>query len=337
LKLGCVLGSNVTMLTRRSLYLLVIPLLSLALVSCGGSSGGGGSAPKFPQTLELKDGDIVPILANSELAVGQNRIAVGVLDKDNKPIVGAKVHFAFYDLNNGKEIKKAEMDAISRVPAKDAGIPEQQVIKMPDGTQRTIVNAGEDVGVYTALVTFDEAGDWGLEIKIDSTTPKVSKTLLPRFNVLAKSVTPAIGSPAPKSHNLTAKDVTDISQIDSSANPSPDMHQMTIADAVVSGKPTLVLFAVPGFCESRLCGPELEIMRKLAPKFQDRANFVHVEFYKNPGSPNRIPVEAVGEWNLRSEPWFFVVDAKGNIASKFEGPTSLDELDAAMNAVTPKS
>jgi hypothetical protein len=74
-------------------------------------------------------------------------------------------------------------------------------------------------------------------------------------------------------------------------------------------------------------------MRKLYPKYKDKAEFIHVEFYKNPGSPNRIPVEAVGQWNLRSEPWFFVIDAKGNIAAKFEGPTSLQELDDAMAPV----
>jgi len=321
------------MFTRRSLLsLLALPILTFALIACS-SSGGSSNGPVFPKELELKDGDVIPILANSELTVGPNRIAVGVLDKDSKPIVGAKVHLAFYDLNNGKQVKKAEMDAVSRVPAKDAGIPENQTVKNPDGTTRTVINAGEDVGVYTANVTFDVPGEWGVEIKVDSSKPSVKKTLLPRFNVLEKGYSPAVGSPAPKSRNLTAKDVTDISQIDSSANPSPEMHTSTIADAIAAGKPTLVLFAVPGFCESRLCGPELEIMRKLYPKYKDKAEFIHVEFYKNPGSPNRIPVEAVGQWNLRSEPWFFVIDAKGNIAAKFEGPTSLQELDDAMAPV----
>jgi hypothetical protein len=323
----------VTLNTKRFALLLAIPLLALALVACGGS---GGDSPKFPKVLEPKDGEVIPILANSELVVGQNRVAVGVLAPDGKPIVGAKVHFAFYDLNGSKETKKAEMDAVSRVPAKDAGIPEQQTITRPDGSKLTIFNAGEDVGVYTAIVDFDTAGEWGVEIKIDSSSPKLTKTLLPRFQVLAKGFTPAVGAAAPKSKNLTAADVSDISQIDSSAKPSTEMHTSTIAAAIAAGKPTLVLFAVPGFCESRLCGPELEIMRKLYPKYKDKAEFIHVEFYKNPGSPNRIPADVVAEWNLRSEPWFFVIDSKGIITAKFEGPTSLQELDDAVSAVVPK-
>jgi hypothetical protein len=77
-------------------------------------------------------------------------------------------------------------------------------------------------------------------------------------------------------------------------------------------------------------------MRKLYPKYKDKAEFIHVEFYKNPGSPNRVPSDTVAEWNLRSEPWFFVIDSKGIITAKFEGPTSLQELDDAVSAVVPK-
>ncbi len=143
-----------------------------------------------------------------------------------------------------------------------AGLPAQETIRLPDGTTRNIFNVGEEVGIYTAIVNFVEAGDWGVEIKVEADKPtKISKTLRPRFNVLLKGSTVAIGSPAPKSKNLTADDVQNIAQIDSSSKPSREMHTSTIAAAIAAGKPTLVLFAVPGFCESRLCGPEIEIMR----------------------------------------------------------------------------
>ena len=244
------------------------------------------------------------------------------------------MHFAFYNLNGGKETKTQEMDAVSRVPARDAGLPAQETISLPDGTTRNIFNVGEEVGIYTAIVNFAEAGDWGVEIKVEADKPaKISKALLPRFNVLPKGSTPAIGSPAPKSKNLTADDVQNIAQIDSSSKPSRDMHTSTIAATIAAGKPALVLFAVPGFCESRLCGPELEIMRKLYPKYKDKVEFIHVEFYKDPGKPSRVPVEAVAEWGLRSEPWFFAIDNKGNVAAKYEGPVSLAELDEMGQAI----
>jgi hypothetical protein len=319
--------------TNRAVFGLVTVLLASLLAACGGGSGGGDSK-RFQETMEVKDGDIVPILANSELVVGVNRIAVGIIGPDGKPLVDAKVHFAFYNLNGGKEVKTQEMDAVSRVPGRDAGLPAQETVRLPDGTTRNIFNVGEEVGIYTAKVDFPEPGDWGVEIKVEADKPsKVSKTLLPRFNVVTKGSTPAVGSPAPKSKNLTADDVPNISQIDSSSKPSRDMHTSTIAAAIAAGKPALVLFAVPGFCESRLCGPEIEIMRKIYPKYKDKVEFIHVEFYKNPGNPSRIPADAVAEWGLRSEPWFFAIDNKGNIASKYEGPVSMAELEEALQAI----
>src|SRR5438045_2662431 len=71
------------------------------------------------------------------------------------------------------------------------------------------------------------------------------------FDVLARGSgqVPMIGDAAPASKNLTKMDVKSLDEIDS-ARPHDDMHDLTIADAVKSGKPTVVLFATPGFCES---------------------------------------------------------------------------------------
>jgi hypothetical protein len=38
----------------------------------------------------------------------------------------------------------------------------------------------------------------------------------------------------------------------------------------------------------------------------------------------------VEEWNLRSEPWIFVVDGEGMIRAKFEGLTTRRELEVAV-------
>ena len=306
-----------------ALYL-VSTLIALAAFACG----GGGDSGKFEDVV-VRESDVTPVIINSELVVGPNRFVFGILGPDGT-IADAHVHLTFYDLNGDKPVRKSETDAVARVPARDAGLSEEIVHVHPDGTKHVHSSAGEDVGVYTANVTFDTPGVWGVEIDIHSASPRVQTTIRPRFDVLPTSSTPAIGSAAPRSRNATAADVADISEIDSSATPTVELHTMTIADAIAAGRPTLVLFAVPGFCESRFCGPEMEIMRKLAPKYAGRAEFIHVEFYKSPGSPDREPVDAVKEWRLHTEPWFFVIDARGMIAAKFEGPTALAELDEAL-------
>ena len=74
-------------------------------------------------------------------------------------------------------------------------------------------------------------------------------------------------------------------------------------------------------------------MKKLYSQYQSKAQFIHVEFWNNPGSPDRTPVDVTKEWSLMSEPWFFVIDAHGIISAKFEGPATLDELTAALQKV----
>jgi len=313
-------------MTTKSAWL-VVPVLAFLLVSCG----GGGD--KFSQTVDVDPDDIGVIAINSEFILGENRFAFGLLSPEtNTPIVDADVHLRFYDLNDGEQFK-FETDAVSRVPARDAGIQEQVEHIHADGSRHTHFNVGDETGIYTANVTFDTPGEWGVEIQVSKPDADIDQTILPRFVVTTTATTPPIGFDAPLSENRTVDDVDDLTLIDSSTNPSEEMHTTTIKEAIEAGRPTLVLFAVPGFCTSRLCGPEIEIMRKLYPEWKDRVEFIHVEFYEDPGT-NSVVSQPAKDFGLRTEPWFFLIDANGKIAAKFEGPTGMAELVDAMTAVT---
>jgi hypothetical protein len=312
---------------------LLAGLLGLALLGSTAITACGGNGKTFSDTVEVDPSDIGVIPVNSEYVLGENRFAFGLLSPDTEaPIVDASVHLRFYELNTG-EVFRFETDAVSRVPARDAGIEEQVEHVHADGSVHTHFNAGDEVGIYTATVSFDTQGEWGVEIQVKKPEDKIDETLTPRFFVTNQATTPPIGFDAPLSENRTVGDVDDITLIDSSANPSPEMHTTTIKAAVEAGRPVLVLFAVPGFCTSRLCGPELDIMRKLYPEWKDRVEFIHVEFYEDPGT-NQIVSQAAKDWGLRTEPWFFVIGKDGKIAAKFEGPTGIEELVEAMTKVT---
>jgi hypothetical protein len=319
--------------TLKSLALPAIALLSFAVIACGGG-GGDDTSSEFPEVIEVGDETVQAEFLTNELVVGENRFSFGLLDDKITPIVDATVKVQVYDLANRENpVLTQEADAISVVPARDAGLEETVEHIHTDGSRHLHSNAGDDVGVYVAQLNFDKVGIWGVAVEFEDLTRGIRGTLRYQFNVIDQSSTPRIGSPAPRTVNKTAADVEDITEIDSSNNPSEEMHTSTIADAIAAGKPTLVLFAVPGFCTSRFCGPELEIMRKLYPEYRDRMEFIHVEFYEDPGNPDRVPVDAVAEWGLRSEPWFFVIDSEGLISAKFEGPTGMTELKAALDAV----
>ena len=113
---------------------------------------------------------------------------------------------------------------------------------------------------------------------------------------------------------------------------------MTIAEAIGTGKPLMVVFSTPAFCETATCGPQLEVVEELKDRYKDRTNFIHVEVYDNPAeiqgdlSKGRIsPI--LTEWNLPSEPWTFVVDSGGLVSAKFEGFAPKEELEPALVSV----
>jgi hypothetical protein len=316
------------MFKKSRLLFAVVPLLFL--LSCS-----SGSGDKFPEVITVRQGDPVAQALPSEILVGENRFTYFVLDSEGVPVVDADTTITFYDLTEGKETKGDTLDGLSVVPARDAGVQEQVVRIMPDGSRQIQYNVGDDVGLYSVEANFDKPGRWGAEVSVKGGTPALDKKLIMMFDVLAKGTVPNIGDPAPPSVTLTAADVSDLAVIDTSPDPSPDMHTMSVKDAVTSGKPSVILFAAPGYCTSRMCGPEYEIMKKLFGEYKGKdVNFVHVEFYSDPSTPQKRPVAAANEWNLRTEPWFFVVDAKGVISARFEGPTSLQELQDALKKVS---
>jgi predicted transcriptional regulator len=75
---------------------------------------------------------------------------------------------------------------------------------------------------------------------------------------------------------------------------------------------------------------------KAASQSHPDANYVHVEIYENLDAVTtedlRI-VAAVRTWGLPSEPWVFVVDANGEVAARFEGALTDEELEIALEEV----
>src|SRR3990170_3049472 len=270
-----------------------------AAAACGGSSQS--PADLFPTVVTLGKGEVFPVVTNSALAVGENRFSLGLVDRGESPVLGATVHFRFFDLNGDKPLLRSEAQA-RFVPAELFFIDEESA------NEKTFV--GEN-GVYVAQVNFDAPGRWGVQITVRLDGRELAPMPF-QFNVLERSREPAIGDPAPASRQLTLADVSDITEIDSSSPPRPRMHDITVADALTEGKPIVLAFATPAFCESRTCGPVMDtVMDPLYEKYRDRAVFIHIEPYKLKElreNIDQIPVQAVQEWDLQTEPWVFVID-----------------------------
>jgi hypothetical protein len=192
-------------------------------------------------------------------------------------------------------------------------------------------------GLYATRLSFDAPGNW--EVKIDVPDGEgVTRTVRLPFPVRESTAAPQSGTPAIASRNKTVGDVERLSQLSTGSLLDPDLYQITIADAVQSGLPTVVVMASPAFCTNAVCGPQVEVLQQLKSEFKGKANFIHVDFYDNPeeiqGDLDRARVSpTVMEWNLPSTEWSFVIDRQGIIVGRFESFTTLEELRVALKRV----
>jgi hypothetical protein len=150
----------------------------------------------------------------------------------------------------------------------------------------------------------------------------------------AERKAPAIGEAAPPSENRTLATEPDISKLSSGTEADPALYQMTVKEAITSGRPSVVGFITPGLCQTQWCAPVLESVAAVRNETGDEAaNFIHIEVYQDFQTLSVVP--QMGEWGLDTEPWVFVLDENGRVTAKFNGPLAPKELTAALADVLP--
>ncbi len=262
---------------------------------------------------EAAEGQVRVALASTDLAVGPNRLAFGVLGSSG-PVRGLRVKTRFVFVDGDPSAVLFEAGA--------------RFVEWPGG-------AG---GVYVIDdVEFDAAGRWGMIVDgvTEDGTAIVGQSGLV---VNEHSSSPALGVAAPRSASKTSSDVGDLSELTTSRVPDPSLYELSIADAIDGGQLTVVTFATPAFCQTATCGPQVEVLSSLRSRHADSA-FIHVEVYDNPNEiegdlSNAILSPLMEEWGLLTEPYTFVIDADGLIAAKFEGFVTEEELDAAIRTLS---
>ena len=291
-------------------------LVCLVALSLLGATACGGEADRPDPSATgsefggaFADAEAYPVFASSEVVVGENRFLAGLLDSNDAPIGSADIamHITFYALD------------------------ESETEPVFDTAMRFIETIPGERGLYVTNATFDSAGRWGAEVTV--TGDGLDETVKAEFDVAGSGTTPVIGAPAPASDTPTADDVNKLSAISTDPHPDPEFYELSVKDAIAAKDPFVLVFSTPKFCTSQVCGPTLNIVKKASRDFPN-VNFIHVEVYTNLDDPaNLKPVRAVREWGLPSEPWVFVVDAKGLVAAKYEGTVTATELDEALSAL----
>lgn len=256
--------------------------------------------------------EIRAFLTTWDLAVGPNRLAFALETPDGAGLPDARVRVGFYALAGGPPVFKGAAEA--RYEALAVGREVRGVYVVPE-------------------VVFDGPGPWGAAVEAVGPDGRPARTNL-GFAVLERHLAPAVGAPAPAVASPTADSPEGLGAI-CTHEPPCDLHRVSVAGALAAHRPFVVVFATPAFCRSRICGPVLDLVLGLEPRYRDRVEFIHIEPYElELARQGRLQLgPAARAWGLPSEPWVFVVGADGRIAARLEGIFSAEELEAAIRRV----
>lgn len=267
------------------------------LAACG--SGGSSGIPEGEAQLN-------PVIATYEVLIGGPR----------------QVLFGLRTLDN-VEVPEAEVTVFLRDEAGD------EMLAGPLQTEY-VVAPGTQLGLYRVEVEFDEPG-----------TPELVAVEGDRYGATAlRVVTPESSqAPVPGTAATAVATPTDTEKAGyeriCTQDPPCGMHEVSLDEAVDGGRPVMLVFATPEFCQTAVCGPVVETADKVRTGGQwgDTA-WIHVEIYSKVSGGQRVLGEPVKQWNLPTEPWLFSIDSSGKIADRLDGPMVEDDVARLATSIT---
>ena len=302
---------------RGASRLMTLPWTSLllAVMAVTMACSSSPTDTPVPTTAPLPQApEVSLVVATTDHGVGDNRVAFGLIDRQGSPVQSAEVpvRALYLPEEDGGELRDTAT---------------AQFRQWPVGQR----------GVFATTLQFDQAGYW--ELQVDATAPGgEAVTATAYIQVRPQTSTPSIGDQAPASVTPTGDEADDLGTITSSPHPDAGLYRLSVHEALGGGKPLVLAFATPAFCSTATCGPQIAVLSELNDRWSERANFIHVEVYKNPhliGESESLGelVQAVTEWGLPTEPWTFIVDGEGIVRAKFEGFVTLEELEEGLEDV----
>lgn len=306
--------------------------LIIALVALGGGLAMLALVRFGPSSASPPRTSLNALVANYDLAAQRpQRFVIGLVTDDQQAVAHGRAQLTFSFLGD---------EGDPPVPGPEAWAAWQPIPGTPEGGEGES-SIGDVNGVYAARdVVFDRAGYWQVDVAIELDGAQLRTDAA--FEVLPDHLYLAPGDRAPQTVQQLAGGDREARAIDSRAGdgvavPDPALHSVTVADAIASGRPTMVLVSTPVYCVSRFCGPITEAVEALAAEFGDRMNFVHLEVWRDFDARELNP--AAGEWikppgaEEATEPWVWVVDGRGTVVERFDNIASERELADAVGSV----
>ena len=318
---------------RVASHLLLVVILS----SCATPAAQGPSASPA-----INGNAIVAQVASYQHVVNQpGRLLIALMAADNRWLSFGSVELSFTYLGTRAaspppDVKMADTTA-TYLPI--PGSPEA------NGRAPTLTFPADGRGVYAVEpITFPRAGYWQL-VAQGELGDGSQFTADAAFTVLDTPSVIGVGAMAPRTANPVMGDAgVPPAAIDSRAAggepiPDPELHATSIADAIAAGHPALVVFSTPVYCVSQFCGPITDLVAELAAEYHDRADFIHVEIYRDfeAGKVNQAALDwlLTKDGDLR-EPWTFLIGADGKIAASWDTVVTRSEIEPLLKALPAK-
>jgi hypothetical protein len=280
--------------------------LLVALVAAGCGSRGGTTL----DALWDRSGENVALVpGTSDYAPGAIRVSFLVITRNGQAVERPHAHLW---LATSRKTKPFEQATASLEPVGIKGSSDAVDVR----------------GLYVGRLSVPRPGRyWLLAEPIGGKPIQALGTLIVR----ARTASPAVGARAfPSDTPTLASEHGRVARLTTRVPPDRDLLRTSVAGALAAHDPFVLVFATPKFCESRTCGPVVDVVEAVSRSFRgQRIRFIHVEIYRD-NDPSKGVNRWVREWHLPSEPWTFVVGGDGRIKAKFEGSVSVRELAATI-------
>lgn len=142
---------------------------------------------------------------------------------------------------------------------------------------------------------------------------------------------PAVGERPPPVSTHTIAGAGDEKVVDTRVPPAPELHTTNLKD-VLGKRPTALIIATPQLCQSRVCGPVVDIELQLKQKYGNRTAFIHQEVYVDNKLDKGLRPQ-LKQLGLETEPWLFTFDRNGRVAARLEGSFGVRAFE---QAITPR-
>jgi hypothetical protein len=349
---------------RLAPALLCMLAIGALMGGCGGGLGAGDSTsssdgaaesrpapPKsdFPspegrslrEVLKAADGPAELIVEPAAMVFypGTNRYPFEVFTKDRAPVSDAEVALYYAKVpapkpgaksksGNRGPVAKAEAQALDQPAVGPFPAQIESLATKPEFRARS-TNEDPDAAavVYSTDLTFPGDGEWRVAAIVEE-EGELKGTILAGVVVGEFEKVPKPGQEPPVIHTPTAQDADGSLSKITTRMPPDTQNKVDFADAL-GKEPIVLLFATPEFCQSRVCGPVLDVAEQAKHEYGDEAAFIHMEIY-NENDPGKQVRSQVRAFHLPTEPWLFTIDRRGVVRDAVEGAFGLKLMHEAV-------